>query len=79
MDRHALAALLLACKFQEVGIHTVEEFVVFGAERHDSASILRAELDICAAAQRKRAPLLPTPRRPVPPERHRQPPPSAAL
>ena len=27
----------------------VEEFVTFGGERHDGASILRAELDVCTA------------------------------
>jgi len=32
-----------------VDIHMVEEFVTFGGERHDGASILRAELDVCTA------------------------------
>ena len=27
----------------------VEEFVTFGGERHDGASVLRAELDVCTA------------------------------
>ena len=49
VEEYALAALLLACKFQEVDIHMVDEFVTFGGERHDGAAILRAELDVCTA------------------------------
>ena len=49
VEEHALAALLLACKFQEVDIHMVDEFVTFGGERHDGTAILRAELDVSTA------------------------------
>ena len=49
LEEHAVAALLLACKFQEVDIHMVEEFVLFCGERHESGAVLRAELDVCNA------------------------------
>ena len=43
-----IAALLLACKFQEVEIHTVEEFVYYADARYDSADALEAEVRICS-------------------------------
>ena len=57
-----IAALLLACKFQEVEIHQVEEFVYFASISNefptyespylpplDSTEVLEAEVRICAA------------------------------
>ena len=44
-----IAALLLACKFQEVEIHTVEEFVYYADARYDAGDALEAEVRICSA------------------------------
>ena len=44
-----IAALLLACKFQEVEIHMVDEFVYHANARYESADVLDAEVRICSA------------------------------
>ena len=50
-DLLAIASLLLACKFQEVEIHMLREFLYYCTESHESAEVLAAELAICSALQ----------------------------
>ena len=44
-----IATLLLACKFQEVEIHMVDEFVYHANARYESQDVLDAEVRICSA------------------------------
>jgi len=43
----ASAALLLACKFQEVETHTVEQLALYCKHEHSVAELLEAELRVC--------------------------------
>mmetsp|Transcript_46604 Transcript_46604/g.151269 ORF Transcript_46604/g.151269 Transcript_46604/m.151269 type:complete len:827 (-) Transcript_46604:39-2519(-) len=45
----AAAALLLACKFQEVETHTVEQLTHYCRDEHSTAQLLEAELSLCVA------------------------------
>jgi len=44
-----IAALLLACKFQEVEIHMIDEFVFYANARYAPIDVLEAETRICAS------------------------------
>ena len=46
-----IASLLLACKFQEVEIHMVDEFVYFAEQRYGPSDVLDAETAICSLLQ----------------------------
>ena len=43
-----IASLLLACKFQEVEIHMVEEFVYWAESKYRPQDVLDAEVQICS-------------------------------
>ena len=43
-----IATLLLACKFQEVEIHMVDEFVYHANSKYSSSDVLAAEVAICS-------------------------------
>ncbi|KAL1528651.1 hypothetical protein AB1Y20_009989 [Prymnesium parvum] len=47
----AISALLIACKFQEVEIHMLTEFLQYCNEGIESADVLQAELVVCSALQ----------------------------
>ena len=45
----AVSSLLLACKFQEVEIHMVDEFVHWSSNCYEPSEVLAAEVRICSA------------------------------